>query len=103
MNASTPSLTSSSLTSSVRRFVAPPVLAGALVVAVALATLAQGIIGGTTWVLLVGLTATAVVLAVLGRLADSGHGPGVASGLRSGGPGRPSWTGSGRAASSSSI
>ncbi|QEU96095.1 hypothetical protein [Streptomyces kanamyceticus] len=81
MNASTPSLTSS-----VRRFVAPPALAGALVVAAALATLAQGIIGGTTWVLLVGLTATAVVLALLGSLADSGYGPGVASGLRSGGP-----------------
>ncbi|MEV5978621.1 hypothetical protein [Streptomyces sp. NPDC052114] len=70
----------------VRRFLAPPVLLGAVVVAAALATLAQGILGGTTWVLFVGLTGTALVLAVLGDFADTGHGPGTASGLRSGGP-----------------
>ncbi|MFE0172848.1 hypothetical protein ACFWZ2_11065 [Streptomyces sp. NPDC059002] len=74
------------LTPSARGFAALPVLAGAAVVAVALATLAQGLIGGTTWVLLTGLTATALVLTVLGGLADDGYGPGVAAGLRSGGP-----------------
>ncbi|MEU7581061.1 hypothetical protein AB0B50_26060 [Streptomyces sp. NPDC041068] len=73
-------------THSVRRFLTPHVLLGAVVVAAAFATLAQGIIGGTTWVLVIGLTGTALVLAVLGGLADQGHGTGVASGLRSGGP-----------------
>ncbi|WP_055700372.1 MULTISPECIES: hypothetical protein [Streptomyces] len=69
-----------------RGFLTPPVLLGAVVVAAALATLVQGILGGTTWALLVGLTGTAVALALLGDLADTGHGSGTASGLRSGGP-----------------
>ncbi|GHC52311.1 hypothetical protein [Streptomyces flavofungini] len=71
---------------SVRRLLAPEVLLGAVAVGFALGALAEGVLDGPTWLLVVGLTATAVALSCLGAVAERGQGGGVAAGLRSGGP-----------------
>ncbi|MFD5697131.1 hypothetical protein [Streptomyces lasiicapitis] len=71
---------------SVRRFLALDVLLGTAVVGLAFAALAEGVLDGPTWLLVVGLTTTALALLCLGAVAERGQGGGVALGLRSGGP-----------------
>ncbi|WJV50498.1 hypothetical protein [Streptomyces flavofungini] len=69
-----------------RRLLAPDTLLGAAAVGLAFGALAEGVIDGPTWLLVVGLTATAATFLCLGAVAERGQSAGIAAGLRSGGP-----------------
>ncbi|MGA4843539.1 hypothetical protein [Streptomyces sp. G45] len=69
-----------------RRVRAPLAALGAAAVGLALAALVEGASAGPTWLLLVGLTATAGALTALGAVAEGGRDGEGAAGLRPGGP-----------------
>ncbi|MFE6664606.1 hypothetical protein ACFVFH_13750 [Streptomyces sp. NPDC057697] len=72
--------------SSLRRLFNVVRLMAALLIGLALAALVQGAVEGPRWLLITGIPATALVLTVLGDVAEPMRTSTVMTGLRSGGP-----------------
>ncbi|WP_353945874.1 hypothetical protein ABII15_32630 [Streptomyces sp. HUAS MG91] len=69
-----------------RRLLTLPALLGSLCAGGAFVTVLFGAFGGPSWLLVIGLTLSALVLALLGDVAEKSPDGAVALGLRSGGP-----------------
>ncbi|MFF2852419.1 hypothetical protein ACFVT5_39890 [Streptomyces sp. NPDC058001] len=70
----------------VRRLFAPHLLVATLVVTASFTALGVGVIEGPRWLLMAGLTSSALLLTLLGAVGESAPEGGAAMALRSGGP-----------------